>query len=148
MKEISLVFISFLLFSNCSTNNSYKDISPDQNPDEFHNELVTKIHIPEGYKFITGVDTDFIRITILDLDKNKCIEFSRDNKFESIKDTFPQTFIGMNYLDSIYRQLPDNSKLLRISGKVKWTKWTYLLDTATCRLYGHISFPDMNGHTK
>ena len=123
-------------------------MSPVQNSNEFHNELVTNIHIPEGYKFITGVDTDFIRITILDLDKSKCTEFYKDNKFEPINDTLPQTFIGINYLDSDYRQLPGNNKLLRISGKAKWTTWIYLLDTTTCRLYGQISFPDMNGHTK
>ena len=148
MKGISLIVLSFLFFTDCSTNNTYKDISPDQNPNEAHNELVTKIHIPEGYKFITGVDTDFIRITILDLDKINCIKFYKDNKFELINDTLPQTFIGMNYIDSAYRQLPDNNKLLRITGKAKWTNWIYLLDTVTCRLYGHISFPDLNGHTK
>ena len=129
-------------------NNTYKDISPDQNPNEAHNELVTKISIPDGYKFIAGVDTDFIRITILDLDKKNCSEFYKKNKFESISDTLPQTFIGINYLDSVYRQLPDNNKLLRLSGKTNYTNWIYLLDTTTCRLYGHISFPDWKGHTK
>ena len=123
-------------------------MSPDQNPNEFNNELVTKIHIPEGYNFITGVDTDFIRITILDLDTKNCTEFYKSNKFEPVNDTLPQTFIGMNYLDSVYRLLPDNNKLLKLSGKNNWTNWIYLLDTTTCRLYGHISFPDLNGHTK
>jgi len=123
-------------------------MSPDLNPNEYHNELVTKIHIPEDYKFIAGVDTDFIRITILDLDKKNCTEFYKSNKFEPISDTFPQTFIGMNYLDNVYRQLPENNKLLKLSGKKNWTNWIYLLDTTTCRLYGHISFPDLNGHTK
>src|SRR5678816_3387065 len=97
MRGISLIVISFLFFSNCSMKNTYKDISPDQNPNEAHNELVTKIHIPEDYKFITGVDTDFIRITILDLDKKNCIAFYKTNKFEPVIDTLSQTFIGMNY---------------------------------------------------
>lgn len=148
MIKISFIVISLLLFSNCSMNNTYKDISSDQNPNEAHNELVTKIHIPEDYKFITGVDTDFIRITILDLDKKNCTGFYKDNKFEPINDTFPQIFIGINYLDSVYRQLPATNKLLRLSGKAKFTNWIYLLDTTTCRLYGLISFPDWNGHTK
>jgi len=146
--RILLALISFLFLTNCSTNNTYKDISPRENPNEAHNELVTKIHIPEGYKFISGVDTDFIRITILDLDKNKCTEFYKSNNFEPVTDTFPQTFIGIIYLDSNYRKLPDNNKLLKLSGKAKFTKWIYLLDTTTCRLYGQISFPDWNGHTK
>jgi hypothetical protein len=148
MKGVSLIVISFLFFNNCSMDKACKDISPDQNPNGAHNELVTKIHIPEGYKFITGVDTDFIRITILDLDKKNCTEFYKTNKFESINDTFHQTFIDMDYLDSVYTQLPDNNKLLRLSGKNNWTNWIYLLDTTTCRLYGHISFPDWYGHTK
>ena len=148
MKGLFLIAISILFFSNCSTNKTYKEMSPEQNPNEFHNELVTKIHIPEGYNFVTGVDTDFIRITILDLDKTNCIKFLKDNKFEPINDTLPQTFIGMNFLDSVYRQLPGNNKLIKLSGKNKWTNWIYLLDTTTCRLYGHISFPDLNGITK
>ncbi len=148
MKRISLIVISFLFFNNCTMNNTYKDISPDKNPNEAHNELVTKIHIPEVYEFITGVDTDFIRITILDLDKQNCKQIYYSNKLESINNSVPQTFIGMNYLDSAYRKIPDNNKLLRLSGKNNWTTWIYLLDTTNCRLYGQISFPDLNGHTK
>jgi len=148
MNVKSILVISLLFLTNCTNNNTYKDISPGENPNEAHNELVTKIHIPEGYKFIAGVDTDFIRITILDLDKSKCTEFYKSNKFEPVTDTFPQTFIGINYLDSNYRKLPDNNKLLKLSGKAKFTNWVYLLDTTTCRLYGQISFPDWNGHTK
>ena len=123
-------------------------MSPDQNPNEFHNELVTKIHIPEDYKFIAGADTDFIRITILDLDKNNCTALYKSNKFEPINDTLPLSPVCWNYLDSSFRQLPDKSKLVRLSGKNNWTNWIYLLDTTTCRLYGHISFPDLNGRTK
>jgi len=148
MKGKSLIVLLLLFYSGCSTNNTYKDISPVQNPNEVHNELVTKISIPEGYTFVAGVDTDFIRITILDLDKKSCTKFYKDNKFEPLNDTSPQIFIGMNYLDSAYRQLPVNNKLLKISGKARFTNWIYLLDTTTCRLYGHISFPDLNGHTK
>ena len=66
-------------------------MSPGQNPNEYHNELVTKIHIPGDYKFIAGADTDFIRITILDLDKINCTAFYKSNKFEPINDTLPLT---------------------------------------------------------
>jgi hypothetical protein len=148
MKRIFLLFISFLFFSNCSPDNSSKETLTDPKFNKEHNEQVTKIHSPEGYKFNTEVYIDFIRISIIDLDKKNCAKFNKDNKFEPINDTLPQTLIGMNYLDSVYRQLPDNNKLVRISGKAKWTKWIYLLDTTTCRLYCHFSFPDYNGYTK
>jgi len=123
-------------------------MSPEQNPNEYHNELVTQIHIPEGYTFITGIDSDFIRITIVDLEKLNCKKFYADNKFEPIQDTSSQVFFGLNYLDSIYRQTPSNNKLLKLSGTNSFTTWIYLLDTTTCRLYGQISFPDLKGKTK
>src|SRR4051812_35917225 len=110
MKRKPLLFISFLFFINCSPDNSKKEtlINPEFNKE--HNEQVTKIRLPEDYKFITEVDIDFIRISIIDLDKKTCSKFYKDNKFEPISDTLPQTLIGIDYLDSAYRQLPGNNK--------------------------------------
>ncbi len=102
MKRISLLFLSTLFFSNC-TPGSNKETLIDPKFSKEHNQEVTKIRIPDGYKFITEVDTDFIRISIVDLDKINCTKFYKDNKFEPINDTVPLTLIGMDYLDSAYR---------------------------------------------
>ncbi len=147
MIRVPQLVIFFVLFSSCVLNNP-KDILPAKHPNIEHNELITKVHIPEGSKFITGVDTNFIRITVLDLDKVSCKAFFTSNKFGPVNDTFPQFFVGIGYLDTRYQQLPDNNKLVKLSGKNNWTTWVYLLDTTTCRLYGQISFPDLDGYTK
>ena len=113
-----------------------------------HSEFVTNIKFPEDYIFITGVDTDVIRITILDLDKKNCMKFYTNNNFEPIGDTLPRPLACMNYLDSAHRHLPDYKKLLIKHGINNRTYWTYLIDTTTCRLYCHISFPDYDGLAK
>jgi hypothetical protein len=152
MKGISLIFVSFLFFSNCSSNhnNNNNNTTSVTNStfEKAHSEFVTNIKFPEDYKFITGVDTDVIRITIFDLDKKSCMKFYRDNSFEPIGDTLPRPLACMNYLDSAYRHLPDYKKLLIKYGINNRTYWTYLIDTTTCRLYCHISFPDYNGLAK
>ena len=150
MKGIPLLVTSFLFFCNCSPaprDSNIKTLT-DSTFEKVHSEFVTNINFPEDYKFITGVDSNFIRITILDLDKNKCMKFYTDNNFEPIGDTLPRPLACMDYLPSRYRQLPEYKKLLIKHGINNRTYWTYLLDTTTCRLYCHISFPDYDGHTK
>ncbi len=65
-----------------------------------------------------------------------------------INDTFSQTLLGIQYLDTSLQQLPDNSKLLRRRGKGNGTLWMCLLDTTTCTLYFNFSYPDTQGNTK
>ena len=150
MRGIPLLVISFLFFCNCSHSprNSNIKTPTDSTFEKVHSEFVTNINFPEGYKFISGVDSNFIRITILDLDKKNCIQFYKENKFVPVHDTLPQKLSCMNYLDSAYRHLPDNEKLVIKRDTNNRTYWTYLLDTTTCRLYCHISFPDNDGYTK
>jgi len=147
---IFLIVISFLFFSNCSSNHNNNNTTSVTNStfEKAHSEFVTNIKFPEDYIFITGVDTDVIRITILDLDKNNCMKFYTDNNFEPIGDTLPRPLACIHYLPSPYRQLPDYKKLLIKHGINNRTYWTYLIDTTTCRLYCHISFPDYNGLAK
>ena len=150
MKKRSLIVISFLFFSNCShspENSNLKTLT-DSTFEKTHSELITQIHFPEGYKFITGVDSNFIRITILDLDKKNCMKFYKENNLQPIEDTLPQNLSCMNYLDSAYTHLPDNKEMVIKRDTNNRTYWTYLLDTTTCRLYCHISFPDYDGLTK
>ena len=145
---IATVFIVVSISCSPNLENNIKYPQTDSRFNKDHNEQVTKIYLPEDYKFITEVDTDFIRITIIDLDKKNCAKFYRDNNFKPIDDTLPLTLACINYLDSAYRHLPSNNKMLINSGKVIQTYWTYLLDTSTCRLYCHISFPGYHGLTK
>lgn len=146
MKGISVIFISLLLFSGCSTGDSNKDFLTEPTFEKEYYEKVTNIKFPKNYKVIASADNgEFVTITIIDLSETDCKKFSTDNKFEPIEDKFPQDLIGVGYLDSVYRQIPDNNKLLRNWGNNKKTNWIYLLDTTTCRLYCQIDYPDWAG---
>jgi hypothetical protein len=111
-------------------------------------ENLSKIKFPETSRLLTTVDSNFSTIAIIKFHKSFCSQFCSEYKFQSIKDTFPQTLLGQLYLNRSYQQLPDNNKLLRRRGKGGGTLWMYLLDTTTCRLYCNFSFPDTEGNTK
>ena len=111
-------------------------------------EKVTRIKFPDNYKFVATADNgEYLTITILDLDKKDCKKFIADNNFQSISDFFPK-MIGLGYLDSSLRKLPDRKLLLmnyhdKQPGK---TGWMYFIDTTNCRLYCEIDYPDSDGN--
>ena len=150
MKKILSIFISLFFLSCGSPDNSVKD-SPYKFSGQDQYELVTRIKFPKDFKVITnpplGFD-DFVRQTVIELNKNDCVKFYRTNKFVPVQDTISSPFDGSGYSDSLYRQIPDRRKFLHSYGRNNYTNWFYLLDTTTCRLYCLISYPDKKGYTK
>jgi hypothetical protein len=149
LKKITSIFLLFLLLTNCSTSpeNEYYTQDKKLSKLEFF-EYMTKIKFPETSRLVTGIDSNSSTIAVVKFHKSFCSQFYKENKFQTIKDTFAQTLLGQHYLDSNYRQLPDNTKLLRRRGKGNGTLWMILLDTTTCELYCNFSYPDINGYTK
>ncbi len=141
--------ISILLIFLLGCSNSGEEFSADKKTSklEFY-ENITGIKFPKQSKVISVVDSDFCSVAIIDFDRSYCNQFYSYNNFRSINVKFTQTLLRQLYLDSVYRQLPDNSKLLRRRGKGNGTLWMYLLDTTTSRLYCNFSYPDNNGYTK
>ena len=112
-------------------------------------EKTTNIQFPDKYKFVATADNgEFMTITILDLDKDGCRKFIADNNFQPFTDNFPPRLIGLAYLDSSLRNLPDSKVLLvnRHGKEYGKTGWTYFIDTTTCRLYCEIDYPDWGGN--
>lgn len=139
MKHITVIFLLFF-FWDCSSH-------PDFEASYY--EQTTKIKFPSKYNFVATADNgEFLTITILDLDKAVCKNFVHDNHFNSIDEKHPPYLFGLNFLDSIYKNLPNTKTLLvrkvdKINGKIGWT---YLVDTAKCRLYCEIDYPDAGGN--
>jgi hypothetical protein len=135
--------------TNCSTSPENKVIAQGKKPRKMEFcESISKIKFPETSRILTTVDSNFSTIAIIKFHKSFCSQFCSGYKFQSIKDTLPQNLLGQIYLDSVYRRLPENNKLLRKRGRTNGTLWMYLLDTTTCQLYCNFSYPDLNGYTK
>ncbi|MEO8759596.1 MAG: hypothetical protein ABI388_01365 [Bacteroidia bacterium] len=162
MKEVYILFISLFILGCAPPNNSviesrYKFSGQDDY------ELVTRIEFPKDFKVISNPPAQtatLVRTAIIELNKNDCIKFYKMYKFEPIEDTISPQLFGSNYMDSIYKLIPDRGKYLNKYGKnygsplyfkynkEKDTNWLYLLDTTTCRLYCLISYADLKGYAK
>jgi hypothetical protein len=147
IKKTTLLFFLYFSLSNCSRNNDESLMDYKTNREAFYQSL-SKIELPKDHKIIAKVDSDFISVAIIGLRKEDWKSFAGKNEFSPIKDTFPQTIVGLSFLDSAYGQLPDNHKLLRKRGGRAGTRWLYLLDTANCWLYRNFSYPNERGYTK
>lgn len=145
MKNILLFLVATILTSCLGMiSNSF---------DKEYYEETTKIKFPDDIKVVATADNgEFVTITIIDLNKSDCKKFIQVNKFESIyKDKnsaftqFAPELIGLAWLDSTYRNLPEKNLLVREMSSEKGTGWTYYIDTLTCRLYCQINYPDWSG---
>lgn len=106
-------------------------------------EKVSGIKLPHEYTLITTVDNgEFVTATILDFNHTDCQKFCKDNNFEPIPSTDSITLMGIYFIDSAYRKLPNQNQLLLNWGSKGSNNWTYLLDTTNCRLYCEIFYPD------
>jgi hypothetical protein len=138
-----LTFFILLILTSCGGPSFEKE----------YYEQSTKIKFPMDYTVVATADNgEFLTITILDLNKDGCDKFIRDNKFQtlyndsnSVLRSFEPQLSGLNFLDSCYRKLPDKNLLVREKSFENGTGWTYYIDTLTCRLYCQINYPDWGG---
>ena len=117
-----------------------------ENFDRNFYEKSTNIKFPDKYKVVATADNgEFVTITILDIEKAECKKFSRDNNFKSVTESFIPNLFGLTLLDTAFQNLPDRDKLLENFGEKDKYNWVYLIDTAKCRVYCEISYPDGGG---
>ena len=106
-------------------------------------ERITNIKFPDHYKLVGTADNkEFITITILDLGRDDCNKFMKANNFEPMADQCLP--LVQKWISDLNLPLPeDRSQLLSRCGNDDKYRWTYLLDTAACRLFCQIKYPGM-----
>jgi hypothetical protein len=149
LKKFLSIFITILLATHCSTSPENDFYTQDKKLSKLEFcENITGTKFPEESRIVTSADSNFVSIVIIKFHKHFHSDFMAANKFFPIKDSFPQTLLGIEYLDSTYKHIPENSRLLRRRGRGNGTLWMCLLDTTTCRIYCNLSFPNTKGNTK
>lgn len=134
MQKTTISVIILFLFISCTQTIYFEK--------DFY-EKVSGIKLPNDYTLIATVDNgEFVTATILDFNQTDCLKFCKDNNFKPIPSTDFVTLMGINFIDSAYRKLPNQNQLLRNWGSKGSNNWTYLLDTTNCRLYCEIVYPD------
>lgn len=156
------ILLFFITACSPSTDSIMEKSSKLSGQDQY--ELISHISFPRNFKVISNPafrSGDRVRKAIIELSKNDCTRFYGNYGFLPANDTMSP--FGSNFMDSIYRLIPDKSNFLHKYGrnyatnayydKYEYnyqcnTKWVYLLDTINCRLYCLISYSDLSGYAR
>jgi hypothetical protein len=117
--------------------------------DQKRYESTTKIKFPSEFQVIAqGVQSEFVEISILQLNKKDKDDFLAINNFKPASGTNYSLF-ALKYLDTIHQKISEKDHLFynynMYVPKSDDIGWLYMYDTLTNKLYCQVQYPDPGG---